>query len=78
MLPQHVSLYNSMELRAANSAVHARIWLKLELIRDAMAVLVTYKNKEGPIKNKGARVVIKFPMGATCIGCDGNQSSNTD
>ena len=43
-----------------------------------MAVLVTYKNKEGPIKNKGARVVIKFPMGATCIGCDGNQSSNTD
>ena len=33
-----------------------RIWLKFELIRDAMAILVTSKYEEDPIKIEGARV----------------------
>ena len=43
-------------LRAANSAVQGRIWLKLELIQDVMAILVTPKNEDDPIKIEGARV----------------------
>ena len=42
--------------RAANSAVHGRIWLNFELIRDFMVVLVTFKNEEDPVKNEGSRV----------------------
>ena len=42
---------------AANSAVHGRIWLNFELVRDFMVVLLTCKNEEDPIKNRGARVV---------------------
>ena len=42
--------------RADNSAVKGRIWLKFELIRDVMAILVTAKNEEDPIKIEGARV----------------------
>ena len=40
--------------------VRRRIWLKFEPIRDIMVVLVTCKNKEDPIKNKGARVATTF------------------
>ena len=36
--------------------MRGRIWLKFELIRDVMNVLVTSKNKEDPNKNEGARV----------------------
>ena len=43
--------------RAANCAVFGRIWLKFELVRDIMVVLLTCKNKEDSIKNEGARVV---------------------
>ena len=43
--------------RAANSAVLGRIWLKFELVRDIMVVLVTCKYEEDPIKNEGARVL---------------------
>ena len=39
-----------------NSAVKGRIWLKFELIRDLMAILVTLKYEEDPIKIEGARV----------------------
>ena len=42
--------------RAGNSTVLGRIWLKFELVRDIMVVLLTCKNKEDPIKNEGARV----------------------
>ena len=42
--------------RAANSAVHGRIYPNFELIRDLMTVLSTCKNEEDPIKNVGARV----------------------
>ena len=42
--------------RAANSAVQGRIWLKFELIQDVMFILITFKNKEDPIKIEGARV----------------------
>ena len=42
--------------RAANSAVHGRIWLKFELVQDIMVVLLTCKNKD-TIKNEGARVI---------------------
>ena len=42
--------------RADNSAVKARIWLKFEFIRDVMAILVTPKYEEDPIKIEGARV----------------------
>ena len=41
---------------ATNSAVRGRIWANFELIRDFMVVLVTCKNEEDQIKNKGAIV----------------------
>ena len=43
-------------LRAANSAVQGRIWLKFELIPDVMVILVFSKNEEDPIKVEGTRV----------------------
>ena len=42
--------------RADNSAVKGQIWLKFELIRDVMAILVASKYEEDPIKIEGARV----------------------
>ena len=42
--------------RADNSAVRGRIWLKLELVRDIVVILVTCKNEEDPLKTKDARV----------------------
>ena len=38
--------------RAAYSAVLGRIWLKFELVRDILGVLVTCKYEEDPIKMK--------------------------
>ena len=46
--------------RAANSAVLGRIWLKFELVRDIIDVLVIYKYEEDPIKNEGARVLTRL------------------
>ena len=46
--------------RAANSAVLGRIWLKSELVRDIIDVLVTCKYEEDPIKNEGASVLTRF------------------
>ena len=34
-----------------------QIWLKFELVRDIIDVLVTCKYEEDPIKNEGARVL---------------------
>ena len=45
--------------RAANSAVLGRIWLKFELVRDIIDVLVTCKYEEDPIKNEGVRVLTR-------------------
>ena len=42
--------------RADNAAVRGWIWLKFELIRDVMAILVTSKYEKDPIKNEVARV----------------------
>ena len=42
--------------RADNSAVKGRIWLKFEVIRDVMAILVTSKYEEDRIKIESARV----------------------
>ena len=42
---------------AANSAIHGRIWLTFELIRDFIVVHITCKNKEDLIKKEGARVL---------------------
>ena len=58
---QDFSHYKSMGIfsrrsRAANSAVHGPIWSNFELVRDFMVVLLTCKNEEDPIKNRGARV----------------------
>ena len=39
-----------------NSSVKGRIWLKFELIRDVMAILVTSNYEEDPIKIIGDRV----------------------
>ena len=47
--------------RAANSAVHCRIWSNFKLVRDFIIVPVTCKYEEDPIKNEGARVYINFP-----------------
>ena len=50
---------------ADNSAVKGRIWLKFALIRVVIAILVTTKYEEDPIKIEGARVAttqnIDFP-----------------
>ena len=40
--------------------VRGLIWLKFEPIRDIMVVLVTCKNEEDPMKNKGTRVATTF------------------
>ena len=46
--------------RAANSTVLGRIWLKFELFRDIINVLLTCKYAEDPIKNEGARVLTRL------------------
>ena len=42
--------------RADNSAFTGWIWLKFELIGDVMAIRVTSKYEEDPIKIEGTRV----------------------
>ena len=37
-------------------AVKGPIWLKFELIRDVMAILITSRYEEDPIKTEGGRV----------------------
>ena len=46
--------------RADNSGVGVGIWPKFELIQAFMHVLVTCKNDDDRIKNKGARVFTRF------------------
>ena len=46
--------------RAANSAVLGRIWMKFELLRDIIDVLIICKYEEDPIKNEGARVLTRL------------------
>ena len=41
--------------RADSSAVKGQIWLKFELIRDVMAILLNSKYEEDPIKIEGSR-----------------------
>ena len=50
----------SRRSRAANSKVSGGILPKFELIKAYMAVLVTCKNEEDPIKNEGSIVVTRF------------------
>ena len=59
-LPLYVYGDFSRRSRAANSYVPGWILPNLEPIRDFMVILVTCKNKEEQIKNKGARVVTRF------------------
>ena len=49
----------SRRSRAADSAVHGRIWSNFEPFRDLMVGFVTCKNEEDPIKNEGARVATR-------------------
>ena len=46
--------------RAANSAVYGPIWSNFEVIQNFMIVLLTCKNEEDPIKNRGARVFTTY------------------
>ena len=46
----------SRRSRAANSALHGRIWSNFKFVQDFMDVLVTCKNEEDPIKNEGAKM----------------------
>ena len=46
--------------RAANSAVLGQIWLKFELFRDIIDVLVTCKYEEDQIKNEGVSVLTRL------------------
>ena len=46
--------------RAANSEASGGILPKFKLIQAFIAVLVTCKNEEDPIKNEGARVLTRF------------------
>ena len=47
-------------LKKTYSAVVGRIWLKFELVRDIINVLVICKYEEDPIKNEGARVLTRL------------------
>ena len=51
---------NDFSNSQGHSTVRGRIWLKFEPIRDIMVVLVTCKNEEDPMKNKGDRVATTF------------------
>ena len=60
----HQNILNSSQVkdflnwsRAANSTVHDWIRRNFNLIRDYIVALVTCKNEEDPIKNRGARVL---------------------
>ena len=62
---QDFSHYKSMGIfsrrsRAANFAVHGPIWSNFELGQKCMVVLLTCKNEEDSIKNRGARVFTKL------------------
>ena len=46
----------SRRSRATTSAVHGPTWSNFKLVQDFMVVLLTCKNEEDPIKNRGARV----------------------
>ena len=46
--------------REANSEVSGGILPQFKLIQAFIVVLVTCKNEEDPIKNKGARVLTRF------------------
>ena len=46
--------------RADNSGVGGDIWLKFELIKVLIYVLITCENENDSIKNEGARVVTTF------------------
>ena len=48
---------NSASIKGRNSVANLP---KFELIQAVTHVLVTYKNKEDPIKNEGARVFTRF------------------
>ena len=57
------SHYKSMGIfldRAANSVVGGPIWLKFELVRDFMHVLVICKYKKDRIKNNREKVETSF------------------
>ena len=74
--PQHKILFCfvlifSKHSRVENSAVRGLIWSKFEFIRDVIDVLVTFKNKEDPNKNEGARV-------ATTLNIDFSHSQGSD
>ena len=56
---QDISHYKSLGIfldAQANSAVHGPIWSNFELVQDFMVVLLTCKNEDDPIINRGARV----------------------
>ena len=46
--------------RADNSGVGGGIWLKFQLIKVLIHVLITCKNEDDSIKNEGARVATTF------------------
>ena len=46
--------------RTANSAVPGQIGPKFELVIYVMVVLLTCKNEEDPIKDEGAKVLIRL------------------
>ena len=60
--PQDFSHYKSMgnfrygQVQVTPQSLIESVWLKFELVRDVMVVLLTCKNKEDRINNKGARV----------------------
>ena len=47
-------------LKGNYSAVLGQIWLKFELVRDIIDVLVTCRYEEDPIKNEGTRVLTRL------------------
>ena len=58
---QHFSIiYKSIGIFQDTQWQLTHILPNFEPIRDFMVVLVSCKNKEEPIKNKGARVVTRF------------------
>ena len=55
-----MGIFPEAQGQLTNSTVLGPIWLKFELVRDDMNVLVTLKNQEDPIKNEDVRVLTTF------------------
>ena len=55
-----MGIFSDAQGQLLNCAIHGRIRLNFELVRDFMIVLLTCKNEEDLIINEGARVLTRL------------------